>query len=159
MRKRTWKRFLLRVALIGACSTAISAFYHYTIRANTATASLTLLLVVLAAATVWGLPEALLAAVGSMLCLDYYFMPPVPGFGIEEPQNWVAWCAFLITSLVVSELSARLKARATEATQRQREIERMYALSCSLMPGETAAEVAQRITGQIAGIFACSGVV
>ena len=33
----------------------------------------------------------------------------------------------------------RLKKRATEATQRQREIERMYALSCSLMQANSAA--------------------
>jgi len=66
------------------------ALYHYTFRANSTTAALTYLLVVLGAATLWGLPEAAVASVCSMLCLDYYFLPPVPGLGIDDPQNWVA---------------------------------------------------------------------
>jgi len=149
---------ILRIAIMGAGLTAVSTLYHYTIHANSTTAALTFLLVVLGAATVWGLPEAMLASIWSMLCLDYYFMPPVPALGIDDPQNWVAWCTFLITSFVVSELSARLKKRALEATQRQSEIERMYALSCSLMQASAATALAQGIPEQVAEIFGCPGV-
>src|SRR5579862_446372 len=159
MRKRTGRRVILRIAIIGVGITALSSMYHYAIRANSTTAAVTYLLLVLAAATLWGLPEAMFASVWSMLCLDYYFLPPVPALGIQDPQNWVAWGAFLITSLVVSELSSRLKKRAYEATQRQREIERMYDLSCSLMQGDTAAQLAGRIPGQVAEIFGCRAVV
>jgi two-component system sensor histidine kinase KdpD len=158
MRKRTWSRLILRIAILMAGLTAVSILYHYTIRANSTTAALTYLLVVVGAATLWGLPEAMAASVWSMLCLDYYFMPPVPALGIDDPQNWVAWGAFLITSFVVSELSTRLKKRALEATQRQSEIERMYALSCSLMQGSAATALAQGIPGQVAEIFGCPGV-
>lgn len=158
MRKRTWSRVILRIAIMGVCLAGISTLYHYGIHANTTTASLTYLLVVVGAATLWGLPEAMLASVLSMMLLDYYFLPPVPSFGIDDPQNWVAWCAFLITSLVVSELSTRLKKRAREAIQRTSEIERMYALSCSLMQSDSAGALAGAIPGQIAEIFGCPGV-
>jgi two-component system sensor histidine kinase KdpD len=143
---------------MGAVLTSVSSFYHYTIRANSMTASLTDLLLVLGAATLWGLPEAMLASVWSMLCLDYYFLPPVPALGIDDPQNWVAWGVFLITAFVVSELSTRLRKRALEATQRRSEIERMYALSRSLMLGNSAATLAQSIPEQVAQIFGCPGV-
>ena len=158
MRRRTWSRLILRTALLGAGLTAVSALYHYAIRANSTTAALTYLLVVLGAATVWGLPEAAMASLFSILYLDYYFLPPVPALGIEDPQNWVAWGAFLITSFVVSELSARLKRRALEATQRQGEIERMYALSRSLMQASSAARLAQDVPGQLMEVFGCPGV-
>ncbi|HXM40556.1 MAG TPA: ATP-binding protein [Bryobacteraceae bacterium] len=158
MRQRTWIRLILRIAIMGTGLPAVSALYHYTIRANTTTAALTYLLVVVWTAVVWGLPEAMLASVLGVLCLDYYFLPPVPGFGIDDPQNWVAWGAFLITALLVSHLSARLKKRALEATQRQREIERMYALSRRLMQGSAATALAQSIPGQVAEIFGCPGV-
>jgi two-component system sensor histidine kinase KdpD len=158
MRKRTSIRLILRIAIMGAGLPAVSMLYHYTIRANSTTAALTFLLLVLGAAVLWGLPEAILASALSVLCLDYYFLPPVPSFGIDDPQNWMAWCTFLITSLVVSELSTRLKKRAFEATQRQREIERMYALSCSLMQASAPAALAQRIPGQVADTFGCGGV-
>jgi two-component system sensor histidine kinase KdpD len=155
MRKRTWRRLILRTAIIGAGVTAVSILYDYAVRANSTTAALTFLLLVLGAATLWGLPEAMVASVFSMLCLDYFFLPPVPAFGIDDPQNWVAWGTFLITSFVVSELSTRLKKRAREATQRQREIERMYALSCSLMQASAATALARTIPGQIAEVFGC----
>ena len=158
MRKRTPGRFILRIAGTIAGLTAVSILYHYTIRANSTTAALTDLLVVVGASTLWGLPEAMAASVWSMMCLDYYFMPPVPALGIDDPQNWVAWCTFLITSFVVSELSTRLKKRALEATQRQSEIERMYALSCSLMQASAPAALAQSIPGQVADVFGCAGV-
>ena len=127
MRQRTWGRLILRIVVAGAGVTAVSMIYAYAIHVNSTTAALTYLLFVLGAATLWGLPEAMAVSVMSMLWLDYYFLPPVPALGIQDPENWVAWCAFLITSWVVSELSARLKKRASEAVQRQREIERMYA--------------------------------
>jgi two-component system sensor histidine kinase KdpD len=149
---------IIRAAIMGAGLPAVSALYHYTIRANTTTAALTDLMVVLAAAVLWGLPEAMLACILSLLCLDYYFLPPVPGFGIDDPQNWVAWCTFFITAIVVSELSTGLKKRAHEATQRQREIERMYALSQSLMQANAASALAQAIPGRVAEIFGCPGV-
>ncbi|HUO31684.1 MAG TPA: ATP-binding protein [Bryobacteraceae bacterium] len=155
---RVLARTVLRVAFIGIGLTAVSALYHYVIRVNSTTAALTFLLGVLASATFWGLPEALLASAWSIILLDYYFLPPVPALGIDDPQNWVSWCSFLITSFVVSELSARLRKRAREATQRQFEIERMYALSCSLMHGGTAAAIAQRIPEEVTEIFGCAGV-
>ncbi|MGC9950140.1 MAG: ATP-binding protein [Bryobacteraceae bacterium] len=158
MRKRTWTRLILRIAIMGAGLTGVSTLYHYTIHANSTTAALTYLLFVLGAAMLWGLPEAMLASIYSMLCLDYYFMPPVPALGIDDPQNWVAWCTFLITSFLVSQLSARLRKRALEATQRQSEIERMYALSCRLMQASAATALAQGIPGQVAAIFGCPGV-
>jgi len=151
-------RVVLRLALSGTCITTAAFFYHYTIHANSTTASLTFLLIVLAAATLWGLPEAMLASACSMIYLDYFFYPPVPKLGIDDPQNWVAWCAFLITSFVVSDLSRRLKGRAQEATTRRHEIERMYALSCSLMAGDTSPVLAQHIPERIAEIFGCLGV-
>lgn len=143
---------------MGGGLTGVSSVYHYTIQANSTTAALTYLLVVLGAATLWGLPEAAVASIMSMLCLDYYFLPPVPALGIDDPQNWVAWCTFLITSFVVSELSTRLKKRAREATQREREIERMYDLSRSLMQANSAGALAQSVPIQVAGIFGCPGV-
>ena len=112
MGRRNRAGLAVRLAATGAGIPAVAGVYDYAMHANATTAALTFLLIVLAAATLWGLPEAVFASVVSMLCLDYYFLPPVPSFGIEDPQNWAARGVFLITSMVVSELSARLKKRA-----------------------------------------------
>jgi two-component system sensor histidine kinase KdpD len=146
------------MAIIAVVISAISALYYYAVHANSTTVALTFLLLVLAAATRWGLPEAVFASVWSMLCLNYYFLPPLHSMGIDDPQDWVAWGAFLIASLVASHLSSLSKKRASDATQRQHEIEKMYALSCSLIPEDTAAALARRIPRHVVEVFGCPGV-
>jgi two-component system sensor histidine kinase KdpD len=47
---------------------------------------------------------------------------------IQDPQNWVALLAFLVTAVTASQLSARARRRAAEAEARRLEIERLYAL-------------------------------
>jgi two-component system sensor histidine kinase KdpD len=156
--KRTWGSAVLRMAIMAVVISAISALYYYAVHANSTTVALTFLLVVLGAATYWGLPEAIFASVWSMLCLNYHFLPPLYSMGIDDPQDWVAWGAFLIVSLVASQLSTLSKKRALEATQRQHEIEKMYALSCRLMPGDTAAALARRIPEHVVEVFGCPAV-
>ena len=158
MPERTWGRTLWHFVVSAVVISAISQLLYKAIPSNNTTAALTFLLLVLAAAALWGLPEAIFASIWSMLCLNYHFLPPLYSLGIDDPQNWVAWGAFLITSLVASDLSTRSKKQALEATRRQREIERVYALSCSLMPGEPAPALARRIPQQVADVFGFTGV-
>src|SRR5580704_18949928 len=100
------------MVIIAVVISAISTLYYYAIHANSMTVALTFLLLVLAAATRWGLSEAVFASVWSMICLNYHFLPPLHSMGIDDPQNWVSWIAFLVTSLVASDLSTRSKSRA-----------------------------------------------
>src|SRR6202167_4698156 len=97
---RMWIRALLRMVSLAVVLSAIYALYYYAVPANSMTVALTLLLLVLATATRWGLREAVFASVWSMLCLNYYFLPPLYSMGIDDPHDWVAWGAFLIASLV-----------------------------------------------------------
>ena len=52
---------------------------------------------------------------------------------IADPQNWVALGAFLVTSIMGSQLSARIRREADEANSRRREIERLYKFSQKLL--------------------------
>jgi two-component system, OmpR family, sensor histidine kinase KdpD len=155
---RKWVQTVVHMVIVAVITAAASLTYHLAVPANKTTVALTYVLLVLAAATIWGLPEALFASVCSIALFDYYFLPPVPALGIVDPQNWVDFGAFVVTSLVASELSTRSRKRALEATRRQREIERMYALSCGLMLVDSAAALAARVPKLVAEIFGCPGV-
>src|SRR5262245_25667834 len=112
----------------------ITFFYHRIFTgANATTVALTFLLSILAVATGWGLAEAVVMSIGATLCFNFFFLPPFGTFTIEDPQNWVAFCAFLATALVASQLSASARRRAVEATRRQEEMERLYELSRALL--------------------------
>ena len=93
---------------------------------NSTTVALTFLLVVLFVALFWGSRPALLASLLGMLCLNFFFLPPLYTFSIAHPQNWVALTVFFTTAVAVGQLSARAKRRAEEAETSQREVERLY---------------------------------
>ena len=64
---------------------------------------------------------------------NYLFLPPVGTLTIADPQNWVALFAFLVTSIMGSQLSSRIRKEADEAHQRRREVERLYRFSRKLL--------------------------
>ena len=106
-------------------------------RINSTTVALTLLLIVLASATFFGRNPALLASFAAMLCLNYFFLPPVHTWTIADPQNLIAWAAFTITALVAGELSAYARRRAAES-------ERLFEELQSAFEAATEAEALQQ---------------
>jgi K+-sensing histidine kinase KdpD len=93
---------------------------------NSTTVALSFLLVVLFVALFWGRRPALLASVLGVLCLNFFFLPPLYTLTISHPQNWIALAAFFTTALAVGQLSARAKRRELESEARRREIEQLY---------------------------------
>jgi two-component system sensor histidine kinase KdpD len=73
------------------------------------------LFAVLPVAVVWGLPLAIAVSVASMLAFNFFFLPPTHTFTLQDSRNWFALGVFVATSIVVSELAARSRRRATEA--------------------------------------------
>ncbi len=80
-----------------------------------------------------------------VLGFNYFFLPPVDTFTIEDPQNWVALGAFLVTAVTASQLSARARRRAAEAEARRREIEQLYALVQAMMLSGSARKTIRRV--------------
>jgi two-component system sensor histidine kinase KdpD len=111
----------------------IALFYRQVIPANQTTVALSFLLSILAVSAVWGMAVSVFMSVVAMLTFNYLFLPPVGKFTIADPQNWVALGAFLFTSIMGSQLSARIRKEADEAHGRRREIERLYKFSQKLL--------------------------
>lgn len=93
---------------------------------NPTTAALGFLLVILFVATGWGSRPAVFASLLAVGCFNFFFLPPFGTFAIRNPDNWVAFFAFLVTALTVGALSARAQRRAEEAEVARHEIERLY---------------------------------
>ena len=93
---------------------------------NPTTVSLAFLLVILLVATAWGSGPAIVASLLGVICFNFFFLPPFGTLTINDPRNWIAFVAFMITAIVVGQLSARVKHRAEEAEAAKREVERLY---------------------------------
>ena len=88
-----------------------------------------------------------------MVCLNFFFLPPVGTLTIADPENWVALFVFLATAIVASQLSGRATRRNILALARQRDLERLYALSRSMLLSDDGASAAGSIARRIAESF------
>src|SRR5579864_2673246 len=111
----------------------IILLYRNVITVNQTTVALSFLLAILAVSAVWGMLVSAFMSIVAMLAFNYFFLPPVGTLTIADPQNWVALFAFLVTSLVGSQLSSRIRTEADEAHHRRREVERLYQFSRKLL--------------------------
>jgi two-component system sensor histidine kinase KdpD len=117
------------VAALAAVAVVTVILRHWLELSNAAIASTTYLMVVLVVAATSHLWVAVVTSLVSMLCLNFFFLPPVGTFTISDPQNWIALVAFLTVSLVASNLSAKALARTSEAVGRRDELARLFDLS------------------------------
>ena len=143
----------LRFAAAFVIIMGISAFYKHVLPVNPTTVALSFLLAILAVSTVWGIAVSVFMSVVAMLAFNYYFLPPVGTFTVADPQNWVALFAFLVVSVLASHLSTRARQQANDASQRRREIERLYAFSQGLLESGNVIQLLNRIPSQIVDIF------
>jgi len=133
----------------------LTIFYRHARDVNQTTIALTFLLAILAVSAVWGMVVSVFMSILSVLTINYFFLPPIGTFTIADPQNWVALLAFLVTSIMGSQLSARIRKEADEAHQRRREIERLYKFSQKLLAEGNVIQLMNAIPNYIVESFEC----
>jgi two-component system sensor histidine kinase KdpD len=134
-------RWLTAAAILSG----IVVVYHRWLHVNQTTVALTLLLLVLFLAARWGLRYAVATSIVAAVLYNFYFLPPIGTFVINDPENWLALFAFLTTSVVGSRLAERAREDAEEARLRQRELEVLYGLSRELLQTENVASLLNAI--------------
>ena len=121
--EKRWIGYLVAVIGIIAMTFVLKMFGEHI---NTTTVALGLLLVVLFVATGWGSRPAVMASLLGVVCFNFFYLPPFGRLTIDDPDNWVALFAFLVTAVTAGQLSAHAKRRAEEADAGRLEIERLY---------------------------------
>ena len=144
---------LARYAASLAAVLVITFAYRQMPRISATTVALTYLLAILFISTLWGLGVSLFMSVAATLAYNYFFLPPVQTFTIADPQNWVALVAFLVTSVLASDLASRVRKQAAEANRRRHEVERLYQFSQRLLSAGNPIELLNAIPRQIVETF------
>lgn len=122
--KKNWLAHYL-VSIVSICLTlAILEPFHSSL--NSTTVAFALLLIILLVATFIGRNPALLISLIATLGFNYFFLPPLRTWTISDPQNLVTWATFMITAIIVGQLSASVKRRAEEAERQTGEIKNLY---------------------------------
>jgi two-component system sensor histidine kinase KdpD len=145
----------LAATLIAAAATALLV----SLGANSTTAGMVFLVLVVWFAAQAGIWMALWVALLCALFFDYYFLPPLRTLQIVGIQQWVAMISFLLSCVVVSRVAERARGQARQADARREDVERLYELSQQMMLQEDAAGLIRDLPRIIARIFALDGVV
>jgi two-component system sensor histidine kinase KdpD len=116
-------KYLLSLATVVVVTVVLAPLAD---RTNHTPVALALLLAVLFIATLFGSRPALAASLLAGLTFNFFFLPPYYTFNITQPDNWVAFGAFLITAIVAGQLSSYARRRADESETRRQEIESLY---------------------------------
>src|ERR1700748_1492806 len=93
---------VLRRIASGCASGMLLTLLAYHLHFNLSAATSTHLFLVVVIALRWGLFEASLFSILSVVCLDYFFTEPLFHFYITDSHDWIALLVFEATALIVS---------------------------------------------------------
>jgi len=91
----------------------------------------------------FGYGPSLLAAVLSVLCFDFFFIPPLYTFAIQDLSHVVTFGVMCLVALVISGLTERVRAQADAAEQREQRTAALYALSRELAAAKRVEDIAE----------------
>jgi two-component system sensor histidine kinase KdpD len=119
------KWFAFAVALLGI-GLATLALKLPGLHINPTTVALAFLLIILFVARAFGSAPAIAASLLGIISFNVVFLPPFGTLTIRDPENWIAFVAFMVTAITVGQLSGRAKERAEETEQAKADVERLY---------------------------------
>jgi two-component system sensor histidine kinase KdpD len=94
-----------------------------------------------------------LTAILSVAAFDFFFVPPYLTFAVADTQYVITFGVMLLVSLVISTLSARVRAQAEAARQREQRTQVLYAMSRELAAARSVEDVARVASRHVADVF------
>lgn len=122
---------------------------------HTANVSLLYLLVVMGAAHWWGRGPAIFASLLAVLSFDWFFVEPRHTFTVTHPAEWLALGVFLLTAIVISQLTATLHRHAEEARQSERQTAALARASLAVASQVSHYEALSEVLRRLAEVVEC----
>jgi two-component system, OmpR family, sensor histidine kinase KdpD len=148
----------LLLACLSLASVLACTWFAFSLHLNFASAGFLYLFLVVVTALYGGFGVATLSSIVAVVCLNYFFVPPVFSFTVTRPENWVALGAFEFTALTISRLSHRARSRAAEAIAERSDSQHLYETAQRLLSLERSGEPGASIPPVLREVFALSGV-
>jgi signal transduction histidine kinase len=115
-----------------------------------ATSGFALLIAIVLMSMLGGYIGSITGSIIAYVCLNYFVLPPVLSFEVETPEDVLSAFAFLITSIVVTGLTSKVRrAREEELRETRAELARFARVA---VLGEMTASIAHEINQPLAGV-------
>lgn len=122
-------RGFAEAAVTLAVVTAAGAY----LKLNAASAGFLMLVAILFVASRHSLLVSTVGSVAATLSYNFFFFTPRGTLTVDDPANWIALTAFLVTSIIANRLLVRQRIEAEHARTSQGEMEALYEVSVDLL--------------------------
>jgi two-component system sensor histidine kinase KdpD len=133
-----WGGFAAAVLAVVASTTLSWLLFRHTELADVVMAYL---LGIVLVSMRFGYGPSILAAVMSVLSLDFFFVPPYLSFSVTDFRHVVTFAVMFFVALVISRLTKRIRDQADAARQRELRSTRLYAMSRELTGTSSIADL------------------
>ena len=147
---RPLRRYVQAVALVAAVTLVGELISPYISPTNLI---MLYLLAVVVTATALGRGPSLLVSVLSVLAFDFFFVPPVLTFVIADTEYLLTFAGLLAVSLVISQLTVRVREEAEAAQRREAVTATLFALSRDLSVAHGMDEVVHAVIHHVSDTF------
>lgn len=117
---------------IGGGVIAVAALILRLASLNPTTVALVLLVIVLFLGGWRGTVGGIIASILATACLNFFFLPPLHTWNIEDTGNWIALGCFLVASILSGRLVTVARREAATSEARRQEVDSLYRLSVDL---------------------------
>lgn len=138
--------YLISAAMVGVVTAIGASIYALGSITNI---GLLFLIPVMAAATRYGLRTGLFTGLLSSLCYNFFFIPPLYTFTIQDPQNIITVMVLLGVAFVTSQLAARVRAQADLAQRSAGQNSALAGFARSLTTTTDGNELGQILCGEV----------
>ncbi|MDD5755648.1 MAG: DUF4118 domain-containing protein [bacterium] len=111
------------------------------------------LLVVVISAIEWGRGPAIVTSILSVLCFDYFLVPPYLTFTVASIHYIFTFIGLLIVGLVISTLASKMREQAIQARQQEAQAAALYRFSDDLANADSFDVVLQAIRKNISQVL------
>ena len=138
--------------LIAIAAVALSTLVIYPLKhiAPVVSLGVVYLPAVLLIAATWGALLGFATAVISAAAFNYFHLPPVGQFTIQDSSNWVALITFLVVALLASSVADVTRARTRDAEERRREADLAAEMARLLLRGNSLQEALPTAAARLA---------
>jgi two-component system sensor histidine kinase KdpD len=151
-----WNNYLWAVALVAA---ATGLAHLVRILLLPADVVMVYLLAVMLAAFRLNRGSALVAAALAGAAYNFFFVPPILAFSVQNVRHFLSFTLMFIISLAVSALASRLRSQEEEARVREKRTAALYSLTRELAAAADEEGAAGVVTHHAAELFACPAAV
>ena len=107
----------------------------------------------LAAASLYGWRTGVFTGVVSSLAYNFFFLPPIYTFTIQDPENVLTVVVFIAVAIVTSQLAARVRVQANLAERSSGQNAALASFARMLAGLTTRQELGQTLCGEVSAQF------